>query len=101
MDNKKKRQSDSTLSIVALIFFILDTFSFSNMWIIFFNVIPFGLVSLVLAIISNVKYKDTLSIVVIVLDVIKIVALLILVIFFWEYISNVIPEMPFYGGSKI
>ncbi|MBQ9071589.1 MAG: zinc ribbon domain-containing protein [Bacilli bacterium] len=90
VDNKKI--GSTTLSILSLVFcivqvvsiFITNTFDGLD----FLTSIPWIIVSLVLAIISRCKYKDTMSLVMIIIDSVLIVLMIIgAIILFWLFIS--------------
>lgn len=87
---KKTRLGHTTLSLLSLIFCILQfviSFIASKVnFLEFLNNIPFILISLVLAIISRCIYKDTMSLVMIIIDsvlmVLMIIGIILLMIFF-------------------
>ena len=84
IDEKKEKKGYSNLSIVSLIFCILQfvlTFISSKIeFLSFLSNIPWILISLVLAIISRCIHKDTMSLIMIIIDAILIVLLIILLI---------------------
>lgn len=87
-----KKMGSTNLSIISLIFCILQfaaTFIASEIPILeFLYNIPWVLISLVLAIISRCKYKDTMSLVLIIIDSILIILMIIgVIILLWFFSS--------------
>lgn len=98
-NQEQKKELKSNLSIIALglllaklfITFILSAILPKNAIINFLNNFPWIITSIILCIISRIKYKDKLSIIVLILDLI-IIALTILImaitLYFFATVAN-------------
>lgn len=99
-----KKLGNTNLSIISLIFCILQfvaTFIASEVPILdFLYNIPWLLISLILAIISRCKYKDTMSLVLIIVDSILIVLMIIGAIILLCFFASLF-EMAITGCSQL
>lgn len=102
--NNTKQNNPPTLSILSLIFCILQfvaTFIASKInYLDFLYNIPWVVISLVLAIISRCLYKDTLSLVLIIVDVVLIVLIIIGFILLFFFLISALETMLF-GCSQL
>ena len=100
----KEKIGSTTLSIISLIFCVLQfvaTFIASKVsYLEFLSNIPWIIISLILAIISRCKYKDTMSLVMIIIDSVLIVLMIIGVIILFWFFANLF-EIALTGCSQL
>ncbi|MBR6690647.1 MAG: zinc ribbon domain-containing protein [Bacilli bacterium] len=89
---KKNKLSHTTLSLLSLIFcaFKIAVIVLPDklIYLSFLRNIPWILISLVLAIVSRCKYKDTMSLIMIIIDIVLIILLLIVMIIMTFFLLN-------------